>query len=201
MKIVPQLTIALLAAGIGVAGCAKSEPTTTPAAQTTAVIPAAPSVDDELARLKTVTPVDACALLPPEKLAAAFPGLRFEVRQKLEPRMSGYTWDSRCTYWAGVGSMEFAKDTPTHTFDIFVNTVVSEDKAKANLKSRHETATTSTGYQAQTTLGPSAYTIINTGVASLFFTKGQAEIQLNTSDLNSKNDEKVAKLIAIAQAL
>jgi hypothetical protein len=169
--------------------------------QAAAAPAASASTDPEIEQLKTVKPVEACAWLTPEKLSAAFPGLKFEVHQKLDPQMSGYTWDSRCTYWAGVGTIDFAKDVPTHTVEIFVNTVVSADKAKANLVSRAETAKTATGYQPQTALGPNAYTVTSTGVAMLFFVKGQSEVQMNFSDLKSPSAEKVKKLLEIAQGL
>ena len=183
-----------------VTACSNTDAPSPPASQSAAASPA-PSVDADFELVKKVTPVDACALLPAEKLAVAFPGLRFEVHQKVEPRLSGYAWDSRCTYWAGVGSMELAKDAPTHTVDIFVNTVVSAAKAQSNLASRHETARTATGYQAQPALGESAYAVTNTGMAQLFFAKGQSEIQMNTSDLKTTNADKIAKLVALAQAL
>lgn len=165
------------------------------------VVVATPSPDAELEQLKTVTTVDACAWLTPEKLKLVYPDLAFEVQQKLEPRMSGYVWDSRCVYWAGVGSVAYAKDVPTHTVEIFVATSVSEAKALANLASRRETATSSTGYQPQTALGADAYATTNTGVAMLYFVKGQSEVQFNVSDLDTPNDEKVRKAVALAQSL
>lgn len=193
---------------LGLAGCDRSAPPEQAAASesaaTSSAAPAtasAPSADAEFEQLKTVTPVDACATLTPDKLKAVFPDLSFEVHQKVDPQMSGYVWDSRCVYWAGVGTIEFAKDTPTHTVDLFVNTAVSEAKAQANLASRHETATTTRGYQAQPALGADAYTTVDTGVARLFFVKGQSEMQINVSDLNTPNDQKIAKALAIAQSL
>jgi hypothetical protein len=171
----------------------------TPAPAPTAA--AAPSVDAELEQLKTVTPADACAWLTPAKLKAVYPDLTFEVHQKLEPRMSGYVWDSRCIYWAGVGTIEFAKDTPTHTLEIFVATSASDAKAQARLASRQETATSTTGYQPQPSLGASAYSTNNTGVAMLFFVKGQSEVQLNASDLETPVNEKIEKLLAVARSL
>lgn len=168
--------------------------------QAAAAAPAA-STDPEIEQLKTVKPVEACAWLTPEKLGTVFPGVAFEVHQKIDAQMSGYAWDSRCTYWAGVGTIEFAKDAPTHTVEIFVNTVVSADKANANLASRAETAKTATGYQPQAALGANAYTVTSTGVAMLFFVKGQSEVQLNFSDLKSPSEEKVKALLAIAQGL
>lgn len=198
-------TLALTLSACG--GDKPATDTAAPAADGTATDPsaAAPataaSTDPELEQLKTVKPVDACAWLPPEKLGAAFPGLTFEVRQKVDPRMSGYAWDSRCTYWAGVGTIDYAKDVPTHTVDIFVNTVVSAEKANTNLASRADGAKNATGYQPQAELGPNAYALTNTGVAMLYFVKGQSEVQLNFSDLKTPNDEKVKTLVAIAQGL
>ncbi len=170
------------------------------AAATPAAAPAT-STDAELEQLKTVAPVNACATLTPEKLKAVYPDLTFEVHQKLDPQMSGYVWDSRCTYQAGVGTIEFAKDAPTHTVEIFVATSATEDKARANLASRHETAVDATGYRAQPDLGANAYATTNTGVAMLFFVKGQSEVQINVSDLNTPNDEKIRKAVALAQSL
>ena len=173
-----------------------------PAASATApAATAAVSTDAELEQLKTVAPVDACAWLTPEKLAAEYPGLKFEVHQKVDPQISGYVWDSRCVYWAGVGSIDFAKDAPTHTVEIFVATSVSEDKAQAKLASRHEMAPSTTGYQAQPALGANAHTTIDTGMARLFFVKGQSEVQINVSDLKTPNAEKVKKAIALANSL
>lgn len=190
---------------LGLAACDRAPPATPEAASpapanASAMVPAA-STDAELEQLKTVIPVDACATLTPEKLKAVYPDLNFDVHQKVDPQMSGYVWDSRCVYWAGVGSIEFAKDAPTHTVEIFVNTAANEDKAKANLASRYELATTTSGYQAQAALGPNAYTTTDTGMARLFFVKGQSEIQINVSDLKTPNAEKVSKAIALAQSL
>jgi hypothetical protein len=203
MKRLMMTSIAVLA----LAACNRSPPAPdadskdASAAAAASEMAAEADVDAGLKQLETVKPVDACAWLTPEKLKAVFPDLNFEVHQKLEPRMSGYLWDSRCTYWAGVGSIDYAKDVPTHTLNIFVGTTVSEDKAKANLASRHETATSATGYRAQTALGPNAYSTANTGVVSLFFVKGQSEVQINVSDLKTPNDEKIQKAIALAQSL
>lgn len=171
------------------------------AAPAAPAVVAAPSPDAELEQLKAVTPVDACAWLTPEKLATVYPGLVFEVRQKLAPQMSGYVWDSRCTYWAGVGTHAFAKDAPTHTVEIFVATPVSAAKAQDNLARRHETATMTNGYQPQPALGADAYATTNTGMASLFLVKGASEVQINVSDLDTPNDEKVRRAVALAQAL
>jgi hypothetical protein len=199
-KVVLMISTSL---ALSLAACSKqpaNESSVTPSASEP-VAATTTSTDPEFEKLKTITPVNACATLTPEKLSAVFPDLKFEVHQKLDPQMSGYTWDSRCTYWAGVGTIEFAKDVPTHTVDIFINTVVSDEKAQSNLASRVDTAKSATGYQAQTTVGTNAYTITQTGVVSLYFVKGQTEIQLNFSDLKTPNDEKIKKLIAIAQSL
>jgi hypothetical protein len=194
---------------LGLAACDRSQPATgdtaaqaaSPGTANAPAVAAAVSTDAEFEQLKTVTPVDACAWLTPEKLRAVYPDLTFEVNQKLEPRMSGYVWDSRCVYWAGVGTIDYAKDTPTHTVEIFVATSVSDAKAQANLASRHETAVSATGYQAQPSLGVNAYTTANTGVAMLYFTKGQSEVQINVSDLKTPNEEKIKNAIALAQSL
>jgi hypothetical protein len=190
---------------LGLAACDRSQPATgdaaSPGTANASAVAAAVSTDAEFEQLKTVTPVDACAWLTPDKLKAVYPDLTFEVHQKIEPQMSGYVWDSRCVYWAGVGTIDFAKDTPTHTVEIFVATSVSDAKAQANLASRHETAASATGYQAQPALGVNAYTTANTGVAMLFFTKGQSEVQINVSDLKTPNDEKIKNAIALAQSL
>jgi hypothetical protein len=192
---------------IALAACDRAPPAAGEAAapEQAATPAAAPATSTdpelELEQLKTVAPVNACATLTPEKLKAVFPDLDFEVHQKLDPQMSGYVWDSRCSYRAGVGTIEFAKDAPTHTVEIFVATSATEDKARANLASRHETAVDATGYQAQPDLGANAYATTNTGVAMLFFVKGQSEIQINVSDLKTPSDEKVRKAVALAQSL
>lgn len=198
-----RLTLVVLSAlALGACGGQQSpESAAAPASEYATATPPAASVDEEYERLKQVSPVDACALLTPEKLKVVFPDLAFEVREKLDPRLSGYVWDSRCTYWAGVGAIDFAKDTPTHTVDIFVATPVSEEKARANLAARHEGARTTNGYQPQPALGADAYSTSNTGVASLYLVKGPSEIQINVSDLNTPNDEKVARAIALAGLL
>jgi hypothetical protein len=193
---------------IGLAACDKAPATGEPSPESSAAAPAAApavaaasSVDAELEQLKAVTPLDACATLTPEKLKVVYPDLTFEVHQNVAPQMSGYTWDSRCSYRAGVGSIEFAKDVPTHTVDIAIATVVSEAKAQANLGSRHEQAKTTTGYQAQPSVGTDAYAVTGTGMARLHFVKGQSEIQINVSDLKSPNEEKIKNAAALAQSL
>lgn len=193
---------------LALAACDRSPPAADEAAapgQTAAAPAAAPaaatSTDAELEQLKTVTPMDACATLTPDKLKVVYPDLAFEVHQKIDPQISGYNWDSRCVYWAGVGTIDFAKDAPTHTVEIFANTAATEAKAQANLASRHETATTTSGYQAQTALGANAFSTTDTGMARLFFVKGQSEIQINVSDLKSPNAEKVSRALALAQSL
>lgn len=182
-------------------------PTGDPAAATpaAATAPAAASVpgalDPDLEALKAAVPLNACAALSPEKLKQAYPELSFEVHQKLEPRMSGYVWDSRCTYYAGVGTHEFAKNVPTHTVEIFASTSATEAKARSNLASRRESATTSTGFRPEPSLGESAYAVTSTGVAMLFFVKGASEIQINVSDLKTPNEEKIKKAVALARTL
>jgi hypothetical protein len=187
---------------LALTACDRSPPAAPAASAPITPPPAvASSVDAEFEQLKSMAPVDACATLTPEKLKQVFPNLTFEVHQKLEPQMSGYVWDSRCTYWAGVGSMEFAKDTPTHAVEIFIATSVSEAKAKANLASRRESAASGSGFQPQDVLGAEAYATTGTGVASLFFVKGPSQVQINLSDLNTPNDEKLRKAVALAQLL
>jgi hypothetical protein len=193
---------------LALAACDRSPPTADETASpeqtaaASATVPAAAtSTDAELEQLKTVTPMDACATLTPDKLKVVYPDLAFEVHQKIDPQISGYNWDSRCVYRAGVGTMDFARDTPTHTVEIFANTAATETKAQANLASRHETAATTSGYQAQTALGANAYTTAGTGMARLFFVKGRSEIQINVSDLKSPSAEQVSRLLALAQSL
>ncbi|TXI49250.1 MAG: hypothetical protein E6Q50_08665 [Lysobacter sp.] len=193
-SIVAMASIAMLS----LSACGGSQP---PAASATPAAATAASPDAELEQLKTTTPVDACATLTPEKLKTVYPDLTFDVHQKIDPQMSGYVWDSRCVYWAGVGTIDFAKDAPTHTVEIFIATSATPEKAKANLASRHELATTTSGYQAQPTLGENAYSATDTGMGRLFFVKGQSEIQINVSDLKTTNDAKVKNAIALAQSL
>lgn len=201
----------MVAAGVallGLSACDRTPPAGGEAAApdrtaaTAAPAPAvAPATDPELEQLKAVTPVDACALLTPDKLKTVYPDQTFEVHQKVDPQMSGYVWDSRCVYWAGVGSIDFAKDAPTHTVEIFVATAANADKAQAHLASRQGMATTTSGYQPQAALGANAYNVTDTGMARLFFVKGQSEVQINVSDLDSPNAEKVKKALALAQTL
>jgi hypothetical protein len=172
-----------------------------PAASTAAPPASAPATDLEFEAVKAATPVVACDLITLDEVAAIYPGLKFTVKQKLDPRMSGYAWDSRCEYEAGVGTIAYAKDAPTHSVQVFVNTVASDAKAQANLKSRAESAASAPSYKAQPDLGASAYTTTQTGTASLFLVKGQAEIQLLVSELKSPNDEKIKKLLALAKSL
>lgn len=181
-----------------------SAPATEPAASTAAPAAApasAPSTDPEFEAVKAATPVVACELITLEEVSALYPGITFTLKQKLDPRMSGYAWDSRCEYEAGVGTIEFAKTQPTHSVQVFVNTVASEAKAQERLKSRAESAVSASGYKAQPALGDSAYTVSATGTVSAFLVKGQAEIQLLVSELKSSNDEKIAKLLALAKRL
>jgi len=189
----------------GLAACDRAPPAgDSMAPEAKAAAPAAAGAgapDAELEQLKAVVPVDACATLTPETLKAVYPDLTFEVHQTVAPQMSGYVWDSRCVYRAGVGTIDFASDAPTHTVELFVATAANEARARANLASRRDMATTTSGYQPQAALGENAYTTTDTGMAHLFFVKGQSEFQLNVSDLNSPNAEKVQKALALARSL
>lgn len=199
----PMMVLASVAM-FGLAACDRAPPATDTAASEAKAAPtaaAASAPDAELEQLKGIAPVDACALLTPDKLQVVYPDQTFEVHQKVAPQMSGYVWDSRCVYRAGVGTIDFAKDAPTHTVEIFVATAANEDKARANLASRHATATTTSGYQAQDALGPNAYTTTDTGMAHLFFVRDQSEIRIDVSDLESPNAQKVQKALALARSL
>lgn len=187
---------------LGLSACGGDAPPANDAAKNAAPAAAtAASPDAELEQLKTTAPVDACATLTPEKLKTVYGDLAFDVHQKIDPQMSGYVWDSRCVYWAGVGTIDFAKDAPTHTVEIFIATSATPEKAKANLASRQEMATTTTGYQPQPDLGEKAYAVTDTGMARLYFVKDQSEVQINVSDLKSPNAEKIAKAVALAKSL
>lgn len=192
-------------AALGLMACNRETPAggdaASPPPASAAAPVAAPSPDDEIAQLKAVTPLDACATLSQDKLKAVYPDLTFTVHQAVAPQMSGYLWDSRCSYRAGVGTIEFAKDAPTHSVDIMIGTVVSEAKAQANLASRVDTARTTNGYQPQPDLGANAYAVTDTGMARLYFVKGQSEIQINVSDLKTPSAEKIAKAVALAKSL
>ena len=197
-----MLSITTLAVSGLVACGAPASDEASPAHEATSAPAAVASVvDPEFEQLKAVVPVDACAWLPTEKLAAVYPGLVFELVQKVEPRISGYVWDSRCTYNAGVGTIEFAKDAPTHTVEIFVATPVSEAKALANLASRRELAATTANFQPQPSLGEQAYSTSETGVGTIYFVKGGSEVQINVSELQSPSAEKIQKAITLAQSL
>lgn len=161
----------------------------------------APSTDPEFEAVKAATPVVACDIITLDEVSALYPGLTFTLKQKLDPRMSGYTWDSRCEYEAGVGTLEFAKTQATHSVQVFVSTVASEAKAQANLKSRADMMAGESSYKAQPELGASAFTNRQTGMVSLFLVKGQAEITLIVSELKSSNDEKIVKLLTLAKGL
>lgn len=169
-------------------------------AQATVAVATNP-LDAELEELKAVQPVDACAWLTPEKLATVFPGRAFEVHQHLKPQMSGYAWESRCEYWAGRGSVEYAKDVPTHTIQVFVETVASEAKAKERFARRTDGVASTTGYEAQPALGENAYAVTGTGYAKLFFVRGQSEVQITYSDLDTPSAEKVRLLVSLAKFL
>jgi len=200
-----RLTVLAVALPLTLAACSGAPATeqAAPAASSSTLAPAAsaPSTDPEFEAVKAATPVVACDLITLEEVSALYPGITFTLKSKLDPRMSGYAWDSRCEYEAGVGTIEFAKTQPTHSVQVFVNTVASEAKAQANLKSRAELAASMPSYKVQPDLGPSGYTTTDTGTASAFLTKGQAEIQLLISELRGPNDEKIKKLLTLAKGL
>lgn len=183
------------------AACGRSAP---PASDTASAPPAAPPgaapahVDDEFERLKATTPVDACAFLTLEKLKAVLPALAFEVREHAEPRLSGYSWTSRCVYHAGRGAIAMAPNDPTHSVEISVTTAASPEKAAERLAARHDGATTTTGFTPQPALGANAYATSTTGVAMLYFVRDQSEVQINYSDLTTPTDGKVTILLALA---
>lgn len=189
-----------LIAALALSACDGSAPEPV-AAPETIKSAASASADSELALLKALTAPDACAWLSMDKLKQVYPDLSFAVHQAVAPRMSGYVWDSRCVYWAGVGSIEFAKDAPTHTVEIFIATAADESRARSNLASQRELATTSTGYQTQPALGADAYAIIQTGAASIYFVRGQSLVQINVSELRTPNDEKLRRANVLAQLL
>lgn len=200
-----RLTVLAVALPLTLAACSSAPSTDQAAPAASSSAPAAPasapSTDPEFEAVKAATPVVACDLITLDEVSTLYPGLTFTLKQKLDPRMSGYAWDSRCEYEAGVGTIEFAKTQPTHSVQVFANTVANEAKAQANLKSRAETAAGEASYKAQPNLGPSAFTRSQTGSVSLFLVKGQTEIQLLVSELKSSNDEKIAKLLALAKGL
>ena len=200
-----RLTVLAVALPLTLPACSGAPATDQAAPAASSAAPAtpasAPSTDPEFEAVKAATPVVACDLITLDEVSALYPGLTFTLKSKLDPRMSGYAWDSRCEYEAGVGTIEFAKTQPTHSVQVFVNTVASEAKAQANLKSRAELAAGESTYKAQPELGPSAYTNRQTGTVSLFLVKGQAEIQLLVSELKSSNDEKIVKLLTLAKSL
>lgn len=200
-----RLTVLAVALPLTLTACSSApstEPAPPAASSAAPAAPAsAPSTDPEFEAVKAATPIVACDLITLDEVSALYPGLTFTLKQKLDPRMSGYAWDSRCEYEAGVGTVEFAKTTPTHSVQVFVNTVANEAKAQANLRSRAESAAGQPSYEAQPELGPSAFTRSQTGSVSLFLVKGQAEIHLLVSELRSSSDAKVAKLLALAKSL
>ena len=200
-----RLTVLAVALPLTLTACSSApstEPAPPAASSAAPAAPAsAPSTDPEFEAVKAATPIVACDLITLDEVSALYPGLTFTLKQKLDPRMSGYAWDSRCEYEAGVGTLEFAKTTPTHSVQVFVNTVANEAKAQANLRSRAESAAGQPSYEAQPELGPSAFTRSQTGSVSRFLVKGQAEIHLLVSELRSSSDAKVAKLLALAKSL
>ena len=198
-----HLAILAVASGLVLFACSDK-----PAADASAAADAqpsqspAPSADAEFEQVKATTPLVACELLTLEKVAQVNPGIQFSALPSKPPQMSGYAWDSRCEYQAGVGTMDIAKDTPTHVVQIFVNTVASEAKALSNLKSRAELAVTNSTYTPRPELGASAYTVSEFGFVSVFFTKGQADIQINVSDiLKSSYEQRVERVLALAKGL
>lgn len=194
------LTFTLTAcSGSSTPGSGQSAPAASTAAP--AAPASAPSSDPEFEAVKAATPVVACDLITLEEVSALYPGLKFTVKQNTAPQMSGYAWDSRCEYEAGVGTIEFAKTQPTHSVQVFATTVASEAKAQEHLKSRAESMAGESTYKAQPDLGPSAHTVRGTGSVSLFMMQGQTEIQLIVSELKSSNDEKIQKLLALAKGL
>lgn len=181
-----------------------SAPATEPAAPAAASAPApasAPATDPEFEQVKAATPLVACDLITLDEVSALYPGLKFSVKQNTAPQMSGYAWDSRCEYEAGVGTIEFAKTQPTHSVQVFATTVANAEKAQAHVKSRAESMAGESTYQAHPDLGPSAHTVRGTGTVSLYTVKGQTEIQLLVSELKSSNDDKIQKLLALAKGL
>ena len=199
-------SVVALALPLTLAACS-SEPAkeaAAPAASTAAPAAApasAPSTDPEFEAVKAATPLVACDLVTLDEVSALYPGLKFTVKQNTAPQMSGYAWDSRCEYEAGVGTIEFAKTQPTHSVQVFATTVASEAKAQEHLTSRAESMAGEATYKAQPDLGPSAHTVRGTGSVSLFMMKGQTEIQLIVSELKSSNDEKIAKALTLAKGL
>ena len=190
---------------LGLAGCDRAATDPAAPAEESAAAPVAaapaPAVDEEFEQLKAATPVDACALLGADALKAVYPDQAFELRQEVKPQLSGYVWDSRCTWWAGVGSIDFAPDAPTHQVEIFVATAASAERAQRNLASGHELAREAGGLGEQPALGEKAYSTTDTGRASLFFVRGQSLVQINVSDLNTPSAERVRRALALAQAL
>lgn len=182
------------------AACDRATPADGAAQAGTAAVPVATAaVDPDLEALMALVPVDACDWLGPSQFASIFLDLVFELRQKVEPRLSGYAWDSRCTWWAGVGTLAFAKDAPTHTVEIFLATPVSESKARANLASRRESAQAGSSFQPLPELGADAYVTTQTGAASLYFVRGGSEVQINVSGLDTPNAEMIRRAVALAR--
>ncbi|WP_240096337.1 hypothetical protein [Thermomonas flagellata] len=198
---------ALLLAGLLLAGCARAPAAEDSAAAPPAAASSTPTAgtgagdDPELAALRRLHPPEACQLLPVAQLGTVFPGQSFKVQQALPPRLSGYAWDSRCSYAAGIGSIAQAPTTPTHTVDLFVRTPATPEKARANLAERHRQALTTTGYQPLPQLGEDAHAVSQTGLVSVWLVKGGSELQLNASDIQTPNAEKLRRLVALAQAL
>jgi hypothetical protein len=193
----PGRALSLLTALLVLTACGPGDTPEQAPAQGTA--PAEAFEDPELSALRQVVAPDACQVFAAETLARVFPGVAFEVRERLEPRMSGYLWDSRCTYWAVVGSQPVAADAPTHTLDVFIRTSANETKAAERLAEQHRGATTSRDYRALPELGADAHTTADTGVASVFYRRGASEFQLRYSDLGTPSEQKVQRLVELAQ--
>jgi hypothetical protein len=193
-----------IVAALALGACGGREPASSEANPSAAPAPpatAVATVDEELERLKAVTPVDACAWLTPEKLKSVLPDVEFELGQRLEPRISGYVWDSRCTYRAGLGTIEFAKEQPTHMVEIFVATAASAASAEERLAAQRESAAATAEFTPQPALGANAYTAIGMGGVMLHFVRDQIEVQIRYYELGSPSAEKTRILLALAALL
>jgi len=161
-------------------------------------------VDDELERLKATTPVDACTLLTPEKLKSVLPKVNFELVQRLEPRLSGYAWDSRCTYGAGRGSIEFAKEQETHRVEFYVYTRASAEKAEEGLVTERKSAESSDSFSLRPELGKNAYSFRDLVGGTVHFVRGQSEMKMTYRELYIPGQEQhdmVSMALALAKAL
>jgi hypothetical protein len=191
---------------LALVACGRGEQAANNATAETTAASAAPSTatttgDDELDRLKATTPVDACTLLPPEKLKSVLPEVNFELVQRLEPQISGYAWDSRCIYGAGRGSIEFAKDQETHRVELYINTWASADKAEESLQKRRELDAALPEFSAQPELGKNAYATWGDVSGRVNFVRGQSEIHIVYRALNTSSTDMVPVALALAKAL